>query len=102
MTSATGTDFAQFKGQFGDDERAFAYIRVQTGDEMSKRAKFLLVTWVGPSVSVLKRAKMSTDKAIIKDILSVSIFFVFQFSHKFQVFTTNLLLTEVILQNTNL
>lgn len=70
VTSATGTDFAQFKGQFGDDERAFAYIRVQTGDEMSKRAKFLLVTWVGPSVSVLKRAKMSTDKAIIKDILS--------------------------------
>lgn len=70
VTSGTGSDFAHFRSHFGDDERAFGYIRVQTGDEMSKRAKFLLVTWVGPSVSVLKRAKMSTDKALIKGILS--------------------------------
>ncbi|XP_066245135.1 uncharacterized protein [Euwallacea similis] len=70
VTSAIGTDFGEFRTQFGDDERAFGYIRVQTGDELSKRAKFLLVTWVGPQVSVLKRAKMSTDKALIKDILS--------------------------------
>jgi hypothetical protein len=42
------------------------------GDEMSKRKKFLFVTWVGPNVSVINRAKMSTDKAIIKDIISVS------------------------------
>ena len=44
----------------------------QTGDEMSKRAKFVLVTWIGPSVSVMKKAKMSTDKAIIKDVIQVS------------------------------
>lgn len=42
------------------------------GDEMSKRKKFMFVTWVGPNVSVINRAKMSTDKAIIKDIISVS------------------------------
>ena len=55
-----------------DDERAFGYLRLQTGDEMSKRQKFLLVTWIGPSVSVLKRAKMSTDKSVIKSVISVS------------------------------
>ena len=38
---------------------------------MSKRAKFILVTWVGPSVSVMKKAKMSTDKALVKDIIQV-------------------------------
>ncbi|XP_076267839.1 uncharacterized protein LOC143200929 [Rhynchophorus ferrugineus] len=70
VTSATGTDFDQFRNQFGDEDRAFGYLRVQTGDEMSKRAKFLLITWVGPSVSVLKRAKMSTDKALIKGVVS--------------------------------
>ena len=43
----------------------------QTGDEMSKRAKFVFVTWVGPSVSVMKKAKMSTDKALMKDIIQV-------------------------------
>ncbi len=43
----------------------------QTGDELSKRAKFLFVTWVGPSVSVMKKAKMSTDKALMKEIIQV-------------------------------
>ena len=43
----------------------------QTGDEMSKRAKFVLITWVGPDVSVMKKAKMSTDKALMKDIVQV-------------------------------
>ena len=40
---------------------------------MSKRAKFVLVTWIGPSVSVMKKAKMSTDKAVIKDVIQVSL-----------------------------
>ena len=38
---------------------------------MSKRAKFVLVTWVGPNVSVMKKAKMSTDKALMKDVIQV-------------------------------
>ena len=47
---------------------------LQTGDEMSKRAKFVFVTWVGPSVSVMKKAKMSTDKALMKDIIQVKLY----------------------------
>jgi len=66
---ATGSEFADFKSNFGNDERGFGYIRIKTGDEMSKRAKFVLVTWVGPSVSVMKKAKMSTDKALLKDVI---------------------------------
>ncbi|CAG9765595.1 unnamed protein product [Ceutorhynchus assimilis] len=88
VTSATGADFEEFTKHFGEDDRAFAYIRVQTGDEMSRRAKFLLFTWVGPNVSVLKRAKMSTDKALIKDIVS-------NFAVELQ--TENL--TDITLQN---
>ena len=34
----------------------------------------MLVTWVGPSVSVMKKAKMSTDKALLKDVIQVSEF----------------------------
>lgn len=40
------------------------------GDDMSKRRKFLFLTWIGPDVGVMQRAKMSTDKAIIKDVLN--------------------------------
>lgn len=70
MVAAKGQTFDDFKAQFGDDERAFAYIRLQTGDELSKRSKFLLVTWVGTGVSPIKKAKMSTDKALVKEILA--------------------------------
>lgn len=65
----TGKEFVDFKAKFGNEERGFGYIRIKTGDEMSKRAKFVLVTWVGPSVSVMKKAKMSTDKALLKDVI---------------------------------
>lgn len=67
--TAKGTDFDKFKSCFGVDDRGFGYIRIKTGDEMSKRSKFILVTWVGPNVSVMKKAKMSTDKALIKEVI---------------------------------
>lgn len=44
-----------------------------TGDAMSKRAKFTLITWIGEKVSGLQRAKISTDKALVKDIVQVSL-----------------------------
>ncbi|KAG7300628.1 hypothetical protein JYU34_014923 [Plutella xylostella] len=70
VCSARGSDFTEFRTHFDDGERAFGYLRLQMGDEMSKRKKFIFMTWVGPAVSVINRAKMSTDKAIIKDIIS--------------------------------
>jgi len=54
-----------------DDERLYGFVRVDTGDELSKRVKFVLVTWVGVNVSALKRAKMSIDKAIVKTAITV-------------------------------
>nr|CAD7420107.1 unnamed protein product [Timema poppensis] len=70
VCAAKGADFAKFQEHFKEDDRAFGYIRIQMGDEMSKRQKFLFLTWVGPSVGVIKRAKMSTDKAMVKEIIA--------------------------------
>lgn len=39
---------------------------------MSKRAKFTLITWIGENVSGLQRAKISTDKTLVKDVVQVS------------------------------
>jgi len=69
IVGGKGVSFDDFKSQFEDDGRAFGYIRIQTGDEMSRRCKFMMVTWVGTEVSAMKRAKMSTDKALIKEVL---------------------------------
>lgn len=72
VCSEKGIGFDEFCAQFHDNERAFGYIRIQMGDEMSKRSKFMFVTWIGPEVGVMQRAKMSTDKSIIKDVINVS------------------------------
>lgn len=64
-----------------DDERAFGYVRLITGDEMSKRSKFALITWIGKNVKPLQKARVSTDKAFVKDVLRVSwnFFFLLRF-----------------------
>jgi len=69
VCSSTGDGFDDFQQHFQDDERAFGYLRISTGDEMSKRTKFALLIWIGPDVSVLKRARMSTDRAVVKNII---------------------------------
>ena len=38
---------------------------------MSKRSKFVFCTWIGPNVSVMKKAKMGTDKAFVKEVIQV-------------------------------
>lgn len=69
IVSGTGADVTLFKGQFGPDDKGFGYVKIQTGDEMSKRSRFVLVTWIGANISVMKKAKMSTDKLVVKEII---------------------------------
>ena len=56
-----------------EDDRAFAFARIMMGDELSKRAKFVLITWSGANVGGIKRAKMSTDKSLVKNVIRVSL-----------------------------
>ncbi|CAL1537772.1 unnamed protein product [Lymnaea stagnalis] len=64
-----GSDYDEFLTRFTDDERLFAYVRVTTGDEMSKRAKFAFITWSGKDVSAIKKAKLSVAKAVVKNVI---------------------------------
>lgn len=47
-------------------------MRFTTGDAMSKRSKFALITWIGENVSGLQRAKTGTDKALVKEAVQVA------------------------------
>lgn len=51
--------------------RLFAFVRFTTGDAMSKRSKFALITWIGENVSGLQRAKTGTDKTLVKEVVQV-------------------------------
>eukprot|EP01121_Diplochlamys_sp_Union-15-3_P002245 TRINITY_DN1195_c0_g1_i1.p1 TRINITY_DN1195_c0_g1~~TRINITY_DN1195_c0_g1_i1.p1 ORF type:complete len:144 (-),score=41.62 TRINITY_DN1195_c0_g1_i1:71-502(-) len=67
---ATGNGgISELVGHFKPDERAYGYIRVISGDDMSARAKFVFVAWVGEKVSPLKKARVSTDKAFVKEVI---------------------------------
>ncbi|XP_045893651.1 coactosin-like protein [Micropterus dolomieu] len=69
VPAGQGTDYEDFKRMCTDDARLFGFVRITTGDAMSKRAKFTLITWIGENISGLQRAKISTDKAMVKDIV---------------------------------
>lgn len=71
LPGGTGADYEDFKGLCTDDARLFAFVRITMGDAMSKRAKFTLITWIGENISGLQRAKVSTDKALVKEIVQV-------------------------------
>lgn len=57
---------------FKDEDRFFGFLRIYTGDELSKRAKFAFITWIGGGVGAMKRAKVSTEKTLVKDVITVS------------------------------
>ncbi|XP_041375820.1 coactosin-like protein [Gigantopelta aegis] len=69
VLDSTGSSYEEFQSKLTDDTRAFGYVRITTGDEMSKRAKFALITWAGPDVSTLKKAKMGPDKSRVKEVI---------------------------------
>ncbi|XP_045149876.1 coactosin-like protein isoform X1 [Echinops telfairi] len=64
-----GAEYGDFIQQCTDDVRLFAFVRFTTGDAMSKRSKFALITWIGENVSGLQRAKTGTDKTLVKEVV---------------------------------
>lgn len=52
----------------GEKDTGFIYVRFQTGDAESKRAKFVLVSWCGSKAPIMRKAKMSVHKADVKQI----------------------------------
>ncbi|XP_048371560.1 coactosin-like protein [Sphaerodactylus townsendi] len=65
----SGVDYEEFTRECTDDIRLFGFVRFTTGDAMSKRVKFALITWIGESVSGLQRAKTGTDKTLVKEVV---------------------------------
>lgn len=64
-----GAQYQDFIQQCTDDVRLFAFVRFTTGDAMSKRSKFALITWIGENVGGLQRAKTGTDKTLVKEVV---------------------------------
>ncbi|KAK5581766.1 hypothetical protein RB653_003344 [Dictyostelium firmibasis] len=51
------------------EERLYAYLRVTSGDEESKRSKFAFISWCGDKVGPLAKANVSVHKASVKQVI---------------------------------
>ncbi|KAL6703625.1 hypothetical protein ACN47E_009485 [Coniothyrium glycines] len=69
--AGTGTgDIAEMTEILGDDEAAYAYVRMKLGnDEYSERVKFAFVVWQGPKTKVMRKAKMSFQSGQVKQVI---------------------------------
>eukprot|EP00002_Diphylleia_rotans_P035343 TRINITY_DN76_c0_g3_i1.p2 TRINITY_DN76_c0_g3~~TRINITY_DN76_c0_g3_i1.p2 ORF type:complete len:140 (-),score=36.02 TRINITY_DN76_c0_g3_i1:550-969(-) len=59
----------ELRDQFQDDQVQFGFLRVISGDEQSKRAKFVFITWVGDNAPVMKKARVSIQKNDVKTVI---------------------------------
>lgn len=66
--SRKGKDYDELFTHLGPEDMAFAYAKIITGDEVSKREKFVLICWAGSDVSNVKRGKMMTLRSEIDKI----------------------------------
>ncbi|KAJ3388495.1 hypothetical protein HDU92_001454 [Lobulomyces angularis] len=60
----------ELKSHLKPDQANFGYLRVTIGnDELSQRAKFVLVSWCGSEVKVMRKAKLSVHISDVKNVL---------------------------------
>eukprot|EP01102_Stenamoeba_stenopodia_P003624 TRINITY_DN13799_c0_g1_i1.p1 TRINITY_DN13799_c0_g1~~TRINITY_DN13799_c0_g1_i1.p1 ORF type:complete len:136 (+),score=32.57 TRINITY_DN13799_c0_g1_i1:137-544(+) len=60
---------SELVSHFQDNECQYAYLKVKYEADESKRTKFVLLSWAGPSASVLKKGKMSVHKSAVKQVV---------------------------------
>ena len=64
----------ELKEHLNDEFRGFGYLRCITGDDLSKRAKFVFITYCGEKVRLIHRTKLTVHKAdVLRVIEQVSI-----------------------------
>eukprot|EP00013_Stygamoeba_regulata_P021155 CAMPEP_0177656632 /NCGR_PEP_ID=MMETSP0447-20121125/15688_1 /TAXON_ID=0 /ORGANISM="Stygamoeba regulata, Strain BSH-02190019" /LENGTH=143 /DNA_ID=CAMNT_0019160799 /DNA_START=60 /DNA_END=491 /DNA_ORIENTATION=- len=59
---------SELVAQLKDDQVQYGFFNIITGDSESRRTKFVLLTWIGPGVGALKKARTSVHKASVKEI----------------------------------
>ena len=64
----------ELKEHLNEEFRGFGYLRCITGDDLSKRAKFVFITYCGDKVRLIHRTKLTVHKAdVLRVIDQVSI-----------------------------
>ncbi|WAR53487.1 hypothetical protein PtB15_2B918 [Puccinia triticina] len=69
--SATGSEgLNELKDKLEEDQASFVYARITyANDKESQRHKFILIIWIGPTVKIMRKAKLSVHRADVKSVL---------------------------------
>ncbi|KAF8190394.1 ADF-like domain-containing protein [Mycena galopus ATCC 62051] len=72
LTSTGSGGLAEVRELLDDGKASYAYVRVSySNDKESTREKFALVTWIGESCKVMRKARISVHAADVKSVLRV-------------------------------
>ncbi|KAJ2230791.1 hypothetical protein H4R99_006246 [Coemansia sp. RSA 1722] len=71
QVASTGSDgLTGLVKNLKQDSAAFGYIRmVMANDEHSQRTKFVFLTWCGPQTPLMRKARLSVQKADVKNVI---------------------------------
>ncbi|KAI5479189.1 actin depolymerizing protein [Pseudohyphozyma bogoriensis] len=68
--SGSGQGLSELKALLSDDKVSFGYAKITyANDKESSREKFILIVYIGSSVKVMRKAKVSIHTAGVKDVL---------------------------------
>lgn len=66
---ATGEGgISELQSHLQEEACQYGYLRVTTGDQESKRAKFVFISWTGARAGIMRKAKVSVHKANVKTV----------------------------------
>ncbi|KAI0052137.1 ADF-like domain-containing protein [Auriscalpium vulgare] len=72
LTQTGSGGLAELQEQFDPSKASYAYARITySNDKESQREKFILITWIGSGVKVMRKAKISVHAADVKSVLRV-------------------------------